>query len=87
MMNLYGVLTELGADGISREAVVDSLRAAVGHPSFWGHPYTCDGEQVPGLPALCAPQQTLFEMVVADEITFVSDWIDTPALFADAIGT
>ena len=28
-------------------------------PSFDGHAYTCDGEQVPDLPALCAPQQIL----------------------------
>lgn len=82
MMNLYGVLVELGADQITSEAIIDSLRQSVDHESFWGHPYTCDGRQVPGLPALCAPQQTLFKMESVGEVEYVSGWIDTAELFA-----
>ena len=29
------------------------------HPSFFGHPYTCDGHQLEGYPAMCSPQQSL----------------------------
>ncbi|MXW60499.1 MAG: ABC transporter substrate-binding protein [Acidimicrobiaceae bacterium] len=82
MMNLYGVLVELGADAITSEAIIDQLRQSVDHESFWGHPYTCDGQQVPGLPALCAPQQTLFKMESVGEVEYVSGWIDTAELFA-----
>ena len=82
MMNLYAVLVNLGADGITSEAIIDRLRHSVDHESFWGHPYTCDGQQVPGLPALCAPQQTLFKMETVGEVEFVSGWIDTAELFA-----
>ncbi len=82
MMNLYGVLVELGGDQITRQAIIDTLRQSVDHESFWGHPYTCDGQQVPGLPALCAPQQTLFMMESVGEVEFVSGWIDTTELFA-----
>ena len=82
MMNLYGVLVELGGDQITRQAIIDTLRQSVNHESFWGHPYTCDGQQVPGLPALCAPQQTLFTMETVGEVEFVSGWIDTAELFA-----
>ena len=49
-------------------------------PSFWGHPYTCDGAQVPGLPALCAPQQTLMTVVDGEPDPF-GEWIDTVELF------
>ncbi|MXW74593.1 MAG: ABC transporter substrate-binding protein [Acidimicrobiaceae bacterium] len=82
MMNLYGVLVELGGDHITSEAIIDQLRQSVDHESFWGHPYTCDGQQVPGLPALCAPQQTLFKMESVGEVEYVSGWIDTAELFA-----
>lgn len=85
MMNLYGILDQLGPDGITSEAIIDALRASVDRESFWGHPYTCDGNQVPGLPALCAPQQTLFNMDVGNEISFLGDWIDTVALFDSAL--
>ena len=51
------------------------------------------GEQVAGLPSLCAPQQSLFEVpptggqvTLPDDIVSVSDgWIDTVALFRDAL--
>jgi len=84
MMNLYGVLLELGADNITSEAILDYMSTTVDHPSYWGHPYTCDGEQVPGLPALCAPQQTFMTMGADGELELFGDWVDTPALFAEA---
>ena len=83
MMNLYAVLAELGGDDITSEGIVEVLERAVDRRSFWGHPYTCDGNQVPGLPSLCAPQQALFTFVDG-ELTFVTDWIDTVALFESA---
>ena len=81
-LNLYALLIELGPNAGNREALLGLIRSAVERPSFWGHPYTCDGQQIPGLPALCAPQQTLFS-IVGDELVPAHDgWIDTPALFA-----
>ena len=82
MMNLYGILSELGADNISSESILEAVRSTSGQPSFWGHPYTCDGNQVPGLPGLCAPQQVLFEVASAGaDPSGVGDWIDTAELF------
>ena len=82
MMNLYAVLVDLAV--IMSPAKRSSTNCAnpVNHESFWGHPYTCDGQQVPGLPALCAPQQTLFKMESVGEVEFVTGWIDTAELFA-----
>ncbi|MEQ8841014.1 MAG: ABC transporter substrate-binding protein [Acidimicrobiales bacterium] len=84
MMNLYAVLVELGGDQISSEGIIEILESSVDRESFWGHPYTCDGDQVPGLPSLCAPQQALFTFDADNNITFVTDWIDTVALFESA---
>jgi branched-chain amino acid transport system substrate-binding protein len=82
-MNLYALMVELGPDAVSSESLIELARNAVDRPSFWGHPYTCDGQQVPGLPALCAPQQVLFEVpAVGEEVAGATDWIDTAALFS-----
>jgi branched-chain amino acid transport system substrate-binding protein len=84
-MNVWALLNDLG-DEVTPEAAIAALRASVDRPSFWGHPYTCDGQQVPGLPALCAPQQTLMRIPddVVDPVIIVDDWIDVPALIASS---
>ncbi len=76
MMNLYTLMTEVGADALSAESMIEHLEATVDHPSFMGHPYTCDGAQLGGeLPALCAPQQILLEMKGGVGVQ-VTDWIE-----------
>jgi branched-chain amino acid transport system substrate-binding protein len=85
-MNLYAMLLELGGDDITSEGLLDLARDSVDEPSFWGHPYTCDGRQVPGLPALCAPQQILFTFdAVGQDPVEITDWIPTDELFAAAL--
>ena len=84
-MNLYALLVELGPDNVSAAGLRQFARSAVDRPSFWGHPYTCDGAQVPGLPALCAPQQVLFRVTTGGGFESVTDWIATDELFDAAL--
>lgn len=85
-MNLYALMAELGPDEVSREAVIDLIRASEDRPSFWGYPYTCDGEQVAGLPSLCAPQQTLFVAEGPSDFVRVGPpFIDTVSIFEEAL--
>jgi branched-chain amino acid transport system substrate-binding protein len=84
MMNLYAVMAEIDGD-ITPEAIVKAFRAAEDHPSFDGHPFTCDGKQIPGLRSLCAPQQVLARLdgPHADSLVEASDgWVDVPAILA-----
>jgi branched-chain amino acid transport system substrate-binding protein len=84
VMNLWAVMNEIGLEELSPDSVISTLRAAVDRPSWDGHPYTCDGEQVPGLPALCAPQQTLVQVGPDGTLTLRSDgWIDVAAILRD----
>lgn len=80
VVNLYAALRDIGAARVTRASILEFFRNAQDRPSFFGHPYTCDGEQLAGLPAICAPQQTLgrFE---DGAIVQISDWIDVGALF------
>jgi len=83
LMNLYNVLVGLGTDDISTESIVEAFQATDDEPSFNGHPYTCDGQQVPDLPALCSPQQVLGQREDGG-LTQVSDgWIDVPEILAE----
>jgi branched-chain amino acid transport system substrate-binding protein len=81
VMNLYALMLEAGPDPTT-EVLVDLARSSQMRPSFWGHPYTCDGKQVPGLPALCAPQQLIFGIDRDGAAVAVTDWIATDELFA-----
>lgn len=81
-MNLYSVLSEIGAAATPQQ-IIDTFRAAKDRPSYDGHAYTCDGKQVPGLPSLCAAQGVLGRLDGPDQFSEVSDgWIDVPAIVA-----
>jgi branched-chain amino acid transport system substrate-binding protein len=84
VMNLWSVLADIPEDELSPEAVIDEMRSARERPSWDGHPYTCDGEQVPDLPALCAPQQVLVGVGEGGVLSLRSDgWIDVAAILDD----
>lgn len=82
LMNLYVILNQLDGD-ITPRSITEALRSQVDAPSFSGHPYTCDGKQYPGLPAMCSPQQILARM---DDGTLsqLGDWIDVGQIVKDS---
>jgi len=57
-MNVYDLLED-GAD--TPAALTTKLRAAVDHPGFMAHPYTCDRNQVPLMSAVCNPHVRLLQ--------------------------
>jgi branched-chain amino acid transport system substrate-binding protein len=83
LMNLYNVMLGLGPDDISAESITAAFQSAEDEPSFNGHPYTCDGEQLPGLPGLCAPQQVLGQREDGSLVEVSDGWVDVPALVAE----
>jgi branched-chain amino acid transport system substrate-binding protein len=82
IMNLWVALNEIGAADLTPEAVASWFRERVDQPSFDGHPYTCDGTQVPGLPALCAPQQVLIRFEDGTMVQHSEGWIDVPEILS-----
>ncbi len=78
-MNLYVQMRVIGADALTPGALVDEFRAARDFPSFNGHPYTCDGEQIAGLPAICSPQQIIARRE-GGTLRQVTDWIQVADL-------
>ena len=83
-MNTYALLRMLADDGkdVTASSITQLIRQQKDAPSFAGHPYTCDGKQFDGLPAMCSPQQILGRM--RDRQLFqVGDWIDVGAIYQD----
>lgn len=78
-INLYRVMVDLDGEPTA-EAITEALRSQVDAPSFMGHPSTCDGNQLAGLPALCSPQQILVR-AEDDDLVQISDWIDVGEIF------
>jgi branched-chain amino acid transport system substrate-binding protein len=78
VMIIWMLLTEIEGP-ITKASLLERVRAARDHPSFAGHPFTCDGQQIPDLPALCSPQEVLVENR-GDELVPITGWIDVPAL-------
>jgi branched-chain amino acid transport system substrate-binding protein len=78
MINLYGVLRAIGADHVTRPAILAKFRSARNRPSFFGHAYTCDGHQLDGYPAMCSPQQTLGE-IRHRTVNALTGWLDVGA--------
>jgi branched-chain amino acid transport system substrate-binding protein len=78
VINLYAALREIGADQITPDAILETFRASADEPSFFGHPYTCDGSQLDGYPAMCAPQQNLGKLRDG-ALVALTDWIDVSA--------
>jgi branched-chain amino acid transport system substrate-binding protein len=82
IMNITVLMREIGADEVSSATLISTLRASVDHPSFAGHPYTCDGTPIPELPSLCAPQQIIAHYDGESFSQASETWIDVPALVA-----
>ncbi len=78
VINLYVAMRRLGADHITPAEIRDVFAQAQSEPSFFGHPYTCDGHQLDGYPAMCSPQQTLGRWQDG-ALQPVTDWLDVGA--------
>ena len=82
-MNLWAVMNDVGPDA-APEQIATAFRSAKDTPSFSGHPYTCDGKQIPSMPSLCAAQQVIAEIDASGSFSEASDgWIDVPGVLAD----
>ncbi len=81
IMNIWDLMNELGPENVSPETLAELVGQSKDRVSFMGHPYTCDGQQLPDLPAVCSPQQVLVQNLEGDLAQISDGWIDVSALF------
>lgn len=77
VMNLRSLLAE-AADGDipTSEELRATLEATDGHPSFMGHPFTCDGEQVQIATSLCSTAVRIHRYENGIFRDVADDWVD-----------
>jgi branched-chain amino acid transport system substrate-binding protein len=77
---LRQLMTETDVD-LTPTSLTATLRSAKNHPSFMGHPFTCDHHQVPLLGALCSAYVRVNE-VHDGRLRPIGDWVDTAPVAA-----
>ena len=63
------------ADSLTTDSILQAFRSGKDNPNFMGHPYTCDGKQLPGSTSVCNAYQRIFTYKDGKS-TQLADWID-----------
>jgi hypothetical protein len=80
MMNTANLIkTMKGA--INKTTIVAALRATNNMPNMLGHPYTCNGQQLAGEPAICNAYERVWQYNNGN-FTAASPYIRLPAMNA-----
>jgi branched-chain amino acid transport system substrate-binding protein len=72
VQNLLTTLT----DPTSPSALISALKATNGQPTVLGHPYTCNGKEVPILPAICNGAVRLLTWNGSGFADLTGNWVD-----------
>jgi len=76
VMNAYDVLNKLGPDNLSSDKIVAAFKATQNQHNFMGKPYTCDGKQVPTVPAMCNAAQRMVQVQNGKFVDVGGGWIN-----------
>lgn len=75
VMNIAELMKETSGD-ITTESFVAAIGQAKDKPNFMAHPYTCDREQVPGLPAVCNAFSRIVQFENGEIKDVLGKWIN-----------
>ncbi|MCZ7526516.1 MAG: hypothetical protein M5U14_09160 [Acidimicrobiia bacterium] len=76
IMNITEILNEMGdPDALTSQAVLDYMPTVKDHHNFMSHPYTCDGQQVAILPAVCNAYDRIIQYKDGEPVDVLGDWI------------
>jgi branched-chain amino acid transport system substrate-binding protein len=76
VMDLQRLLNELDEGSLKAEMLTEKVKAARDEPSFMGHPYTCNGREVPLLPSVCSAAVRLLQYRGGNQFQDVTgDWV------------
>jgi branched-chain amino acid transport system substrate-binding protein len=79
VMNIQKYLSPV-ADSLSASTIISTFQKGTNNPNFAGHPFTCDGKQVPGSISICNGYQHLFQYA-GGKTSIIGDWVNpAPAM-------
>lgn len=80
MMNLYAQLKKLDPANITPASVMAAFRATKDEHNFMAYPYTCDGKQAPGVPAICNAHERILKYENGEYTDIHGDWVEGVSL-------
>jgi branched-chain amino acid transport system substrate-binding protein len=63
------------ANNLTTSTIMQAFQSGTNNPNFMGHPYTCDGKQLPGSTSVCNAYQRIFTYKDGKSQQ-LADWID-----------
>lgn len=81
VMNLQAALDPLGAHRLTTDKILAAFRTGSNHANFLGHPYTCDGKQLPGSTTICNAHQQIRQYTGGSMKTISTDYVDPAPYF------
>ncbi len=76
IMNLKAIFEEIGVDNLSHQAIIDYMNQTQDHESFMEHPYTCKGDHIAGLTAVCNSAVRMVQYKGGEFTDVLGDWVD-----------
>ncbi len=84
VINVQAALADFTAADLTKDKILAAFTDGADHPNFMGHPYTCDGEQLAGAPAVCNAFQEI-RQIQGDHAVAVSDgWVEAGEFYTPA---
>lgn len=75
IMDLYAIMKKIPGE-ITPNAIMTALQATSDEPNFMAHPYTCNGSQVPGLPAICNANERILKVESGQLVDVTNSWVE-----------
>ncbi len=85
VMNAWEMLSTLPEDQLTTEGILNAFRTGSDHHNFMAHPYTCDGNQLAGAPALCNAYQIILQIQDGKPVQ-VHDWMTAAEYYQPPAG-
>jgi branched-chain amino acid transport system substrate-binding protein len=80
VMDLHRQLSELDRKKLTAAALTSRLRTARNQPAFMGHPFSCDGQAVTILPAICSTSVRVLRLTDGALHDVTGDWANGAGL-------
>ena len=75
VMNVQAALAKFSTSDLTTAKIIAAFRAGKDVPNFMGHPYTCDGRQLPGATAICNSYQQIFQVKGKSVAPASTEWV------------
>ncbi len=78
VINTWRVLHTMPTSKLTTDAILAAFKAGSNHANFMARPYTCDGKQLQGTPAVCAATVRIYKVHNGKLVAASPRWWNTP---------